>query len=57
MIKEQLKPLFCVTKGLEGNADLKDGDCKASYRQLGDLLPVFEYILDHFEKLEQRSKA
>jgi hypothetical protein len=57
MIKKQLEPLFRVTKGLEGNADLKDSDCKASYGQLGELLPVFEYILDHFEKLKQRSKA
>jgi hypothetical protein len=57
MIKKQLKPLFCVIKGLKGNADLKDSDCKASYRQLGELLLVFEYILDHFKKLKQRLKA
>jgi hypothetical protein len=57
MIKEQLKPLFCVTKGLEGNANLKDNNCKASYKQLGELLLVFEYILDYFKKLEQRLKA
>ncbi len=56
IIKEQLEPLFCVTKGLEGNVDLKDGDCKASYRQLGELLPVFEFILGHFKKLQRRAK-
>jgi hypothetical protein len=57
MIKEQLEPLFRVTKGLEGNIDLKDSDCKASYKQLGELLPVFKYILNYFKKLKQRSKA
>jgi hypothetical protein len=57
MIKKQLKPLFCVTKELKGNVDLKDSDCKASYKQLEELFLVFKYILDHFKKLEQRSKA
>jgi hypothetical protein len=57
MIKEQLEPLFCVTKGLKGNVDLKDSDYKASYKQLKELLPVFKYILDHFKKLKQRLKA
>jgi hypothetical protein len=57
MIKEQLKPLFRVTKELKGNADLKDNDCKASYKQLEELFLVFEYILNHFKKLKQRLKA
>ncbi len=57
IIKDQLADLFHVTKALEGNADLKDGDCKASHGQLAELLPVFEFILDHFEKLEKQSKA
>jgi hypothetical protein len=57
MIKEQLKLLFCVTKGLKGNVDLKDSDYKASYKQLKELLPVFKYILDYFKKLKQRLKA
>jgi hypothetical protein len=57
MIKDQLKPLFYVTKGLKGNADLKDGNYKASHGQLGKLLPVFEFLLGHFEKLEQQSAA
>ena len=48
---EQLKPLFRLTKGLKGNIDLKDGDCKDSYRQLGELLPIFEFILSYFKKL------
>jgi hypothetical protein len=57
MIKKQLKPLFCVTKELEGNTNLKDGDCKVSYRQLRELLPVFKYIFDYFKKFKQRLKA
>jgi hypothetical protein len=31
IIKEQLELLFYTTKALEGNADLKDGECKASH--------------------------
>jgi len=42
---------------LEGNADFKDGDCKASHGQLGQLLPVFEHILEHFEDLDKKAKA
>jgi hypothetical protein len=57
MIKEQLKPLFYVTKELKGNTNLKNNDCKASYKQLGELLLVFEYILNYFKKLKQRLKA
>jgi hypothetical protein len=57
MIKEQLKPLFCVTKELKGNADLKDSNCKAFYEQLRELLLVFKYILNYFKKLKQRLKA
>jgi hypothetical protein len=57
MIKEQLKPLFYVTKELKSNTNLKNSDYKASYRQLGKLLPVFEYILNYFKKLKQKLKA
>ena len=49
--------LFHITKALEGNADFKDGSCKASHGQLGELLPVFEHILTHFERLERQAKA
>jgi hypothetical protein len=45
-----------MMKVLEGNADFKDGNCKASYDQLGELLPVFEYILIHFENLTNQVK-
>ena len=31
LIKGQLEPLFYMTKVLEGNADFKDGDYKASH--------------------------
>jgi hypothetical protein len=54
---QQLKLLFHTTKALEGNADFKDGDYKASHGQLGQLLPVFEYILKHFEDLDKKAKA
>jgi hypothetical protein len=57
MIKEQLKPLFYVTKELKSNINLKNSDYKAFYRQLGKLLPVFEYILNYFKKLKQKLKA
>jgi hypothetical protein len=57
MIKEQLKPLFCVTKKLKNNTNLKDSDYKASYKQLKELFFVFEYILNYFKKLKQRLKA
>jgi hypothetical protein len=40
-----------MTKALKGNADFKDGDCKAFHGQLGELFPVFEHILTHFENL------
>jgi hypothetical protein len=31
IIKQQLEDLFYITKALEGNADLSDGDYKASH--------------------------
>jgi hypothetical protein len=34
MIKDQLEPLFRLTKDLEGNADLKDSIYKASHGSL-----------------------
>ena len=30
VIKEQLEPLFLITKDLEGNASLNEGACKPS---------------------------
>jgi hypothetical protein len=57
VIKDHLELLFHTTKALEGNADFKDGDYKASYSQLGELLPVFKYILTHFEGLKKQAKA
>ena len=57
IIKDQLELLFHTTKALEGNVDFKDGDCKVSHGQLGELLPVFEYILAHFESLDKQAKA
>jgi len=54
LIKGQLELLFHTTKALEGNADFKDGNCKASHGQLGELLPVFEHILTHFENLTKQ---
>jgi hypothetical protein len=43
-----------MTKALEGNADFKDGNCKASYGQLKELFLVFEHILTHFENLTKQ---
>ena len=57
LIKDQLEPLFRLTKDLEGNHDLKDGAQKASHRALQEVLPVFEFILSHFEKLEREAKG
>jgi hypothetical protein len=57
LIKGQLELLFHITKALKGNVDFKDGNCKASHGQLRELLPVFEYILTHFERLERQVKA
>jgi hypothetical protein len=34
IIRDQLEPLFFITKGLKGNADIDDGACKASYSAL-----------------------
>ena len=34
LIKEQLEPLFYLTKSLEGNTDLADGVCRVSYGAL-----------------------
>ncbi len=57
IIKLQLEPLFNITKNLEGNAKLKDTVGKASHSVLWEVLPVFEYILSHFEKLEKKAKV
>jgi hypothetical protein len=42
---------------LEGNDDLKDGARKASHGALWEVLPVFEFILSYFGKLEKQAKA
>jgi hypothetical protein len=52
-----LELLFHIIKALEGNADFKDGSYKASHGQLRELLPVFEHILTHFERLKRQAKA
>lgn len=57
IIKNQLEPLFRLTKDLEGNHDLKDGARKASHGALWEVLPVFEFLLSYFEKLEKKAKA
>jgi len=45
-----------LTKDLEGNPDLKDGARKASNGALWEVMPVFQHILSHWEKLEKESK-
>ena len=57
IIKLQLELLFNITKNLEGNVKLKDTIGKASYSTLQEVLPVFEYILSHFKKLEKKAKV
>ena len=42
---------------MEGSTDFKDGNSKVLYGHLGELLPVFEYILTHFEGLEVQVHA
>ncbi len=56
IIKNQLEPLFLLTKELEGNADLYDTVGKASHRSLQEVLPVLEEVLDHFKGLEKQAK-
>jgi hAT family C-terminal dimerisation region len=57
LIKDQLEPLFLITKSLEGNPDLIDGARKASHGALWEILPTFEFLLTHFEGLEKEAKA
>jgi hypothetical protein len=57
LIQEQLQPLFYLTKDLEGNTTLKEGGSRASHGALWEILPIFEFILSHFEKLEVQAKA
>jgi hypothetical protein len=57
IMKNQLEPLFMLTKNLEGNADLPSGAKQASHGALWEVLPCFEHVLSHFEDLETRSKA
>jgi hypothetical protein len=52
-----LAPLFYLTKDLKGNADIQEGEGKASYGALWETLLVFDSILLHFERLEECAKA
>ncbi len=52
LIKQHLEVLFRAIKSLKGNTKLKEGVYKASHGALQELLPVFEYILKHFEDLQ-----
>ncbi len=56
LIKDQLKPLFWLTKDLEGNLDLKDRSYKALHGSLQEVLLIFEFILRHFKALEVDAK-
>ncbi len=57
VIRDQLYPIFALTKDLEGNPDLKDGILKASYGALQEVLLALEHVLKHFEELERQAKA
>lgn len=57
VIKEQLEPLFYITKGLEGNANIDEDAGKASHGALWEQLPLLEHVLTHFEGLEKQAKA
>ena len=37
--------------------DFRDSNSKVLYSQLGELLPVFEYILTYFKSLEEQIKT
>lgn len=52
IIKIQLEPLYRITKSLEGNASLSEGAMKSFNSSLWEVLPAFEYLLQHFEKLQ-----
>ncbi len=57
LIKDHLEKLFYLTKNLEGNADLQESGKRASHGVLWETTIVFEALLSHFEKLEDRAKA
>jgi hypothetical protein len=56
IIKQQLQPLFYLTKGLEGNAKMTEGAGEPSYGSLWESLIVLEHIMAHFEGLETQAK-
>jgi len=56
LIKDHLEKLFYLTKNLEGNADLQESGKRASHGALWETTIVFEALLSHFEKLEDRAK-
>ena len=56
IIRDQLEPLFLLTKGLEGNAKMTEGALEPSYGALWEFLIVLEHIIAHFESLETQSK-
>jgi hypothetical protein len=56
-IKDHLEPLFLLTKSLEGNATLKETAGKPSHGALWEILPVFQFLLTHWEEREKEAKA
>jgi hypothetical protein len=56
IIRDQLQPLFLLTKGLEGNAKMTEGALEPSHGALWESLIVLEHIMTHFETLETQSK-
>ncbi|KAL5331488.1 hypothetical protein ACEPPN_001019 [Leptodophora sp. 'Broadleaf-Isolate-01'] len=55
LIFTQLEPLFRLTKALEGNTKLQEGEGKPSYGALWEVLPAFEGLLCHFEALQRNT--
>jgi len=43
-----------MIKILKSNTDFKDSNLKASHGHLRELLLIFEYILSHFENLQNQ---
>ena len=51
------KTLFRITKALEGNTKLNEGEGKPSHGALWEVLPAFEGLLRHFEVLQQQAAS
>ena len=56
LISKQLEPLFRITKALEGNTKLSEGAGKPSHGALWEVLPAFEGLLAHFERLQRAAE-